>query len=378
MTEGDSSQEWAAPTEQVPAENPQGSYGNQWGQPSSWEQANYATPYPGYAGTSAPGSTPPGDQGPHGTQGYGPGFMPPPRPEVRPGIIPLRPLGLAEILDGAFQAIRKSPALILGLAFPMVAIVAILQAIMMASVLDSMSFEYLEMEADPDSTVLTTALSLMLFSYVAVPVVSGLLAVPVSRATIGQKITFAKFWSEAKGRIFPLIGFVLINMVLLAIPAAILVGIFMLLLEAEAIALMVLVGLGGMGLYVVYSLWLSTKLLFAPAITVLERQGPIQAVKRSWTLTRGSFWRLLGIYLLGQLLAQTVASIVSTPVIILGAIFAIQSTFWMAIMTAVGTAISILIAIPYTAAIMTLLYVDTRMRNEGLDIELARAAGATS
>src|SRR5699024_6236962 len=51
MTEGDSSQEWAAPTEQVPAENPQGSYGNQWGQPSSWEQANYATPYPGYAGT---------------------------------------------------------------------------------------------------------------------------------------------------------------------------------------------------------------------------------------------------------------------------------------------------------------------------------------
>lgn len=378
MTEGDSPQEWAAPTGQAPAENPQGSYGNQWGQPSSWEQENYAAPYPGHAGGPTPGPAPAGGNGPHGPRGNGPGFMPLPRPEVRPGIIPLRPLGLAEILDGAFQAIRKSPALILGLSFPMVVIVAILQAVMMASLFDSMSFEYLEMDTDPDSTVLTTSLSLMLFSYVAVPVVSGLLAVPVSRATIGQKITFAKFWSEAKGRIFPLIGFVLINIVLLAIPAAIVSGLFFLLLESEAVLLMALVFIASMGLYFVYTLWLSTKLLFAPAITVLERQGPINAVKRSWTLTRGSFWRLLGIYLLGQLLAQTVASIVSTPIIILGAIFAFQSTFWMAIITAVGTAISILIAIPYTAAIMTLLYVDTRMRNEGLDIELARAAGASS
>ncbi|GAA3310379.1 hypothetical protein [Nonomuraea dietziae] len=48
---------------------------------------------------------------PYGQQGYG--YMPP--PALRPGIIPLRPLGLGDIYDGTIKLIRSNPKAVLGL-----------------------------------------------------------------------------------------------------------------------------------------------------------------------------------------------------------------------------------------------------------------------
>src|SRR5207244_11610172 len=36
--------------------------------------------------------------------------------EYKPGIVPLRPLGVGEILDGAFSTIRKHPRIVFGFA----------------------------------------------------------------------------------------------------------------------------------------------------------------------------------------------------------------------------------------------------------------------
>ena len=44
-------------------------------------------------------------------------------------------------------------------------------------------------------------------------------------------------------------------------------------------------------------------------------------------------------------------------------------------MTAFGTIVAAAITWPFTAVATALLYVDRRMRREGLDLELARAAG---
>ena len=51
----------------------------------------------------------------------GPAAPPPPglswRPQaLQPGIIPLRPLGMGEIYDGAFRAVRANPRVMFGLA----------------------------------------------------------------------------------------------------------------------------------------------------------------------------------------------------------------------------------------------------------------------
>src|SRR5690242_15646871 len=62
---------------------------------------------PGYGGYGAYG----GYGGGGGSYGYG-GYGVPPAPQ--PGIIPLRPLSVSEILSGAVNAIRSNPGTILG------------------------------------------------------------------------------------------------------------------------------------------------------------------------------------------------------------------------------------------------------------------------
>lgn len=47
----------------------------------------------------------------------------------------------------------------------------------------------------------------------------------------------------------------------------------------------------------------------------------------------------------------------------------------VAISASLGTLVSQIVVIPFTAGIVALLYVDRRIRREALDIELARAAG---
>ena len=46
----------------------------------------------------------------------------------KPGVIPLRPLGVSEILDGAFASIRRNPKAILGLAAVVMTISAVISA----------------------------------------------------------------------------------------------------------------------------------------------------------------------------------------------------------------------------------------------------------
>src|SRR5918996_5880110 len=75
----------------------------------------------GWSGPYPPGAYPPGQAPPPGWYGYGP---PPPRP----GIIPLRPLGLGDILDGTVKMIRSNPKATLGLS----AIVGVVAALPVA------------------------------------------------------------------------------------------------------------------------------------------------------------------------------------------------------------------------------------------------------
>lgn len=72
-----------------------------------------------------------------------------------------------------------------------------------------------------------------------------------------------------------------------------------------AIALMVVV-------LIPVSLFLSTKLLYTLPATAIEQLGGIDAMKRSWRLTTGSFWRTLGYYLVAAIAAYAAASVVGT------------------------------------------------------------------
>ena len=54
--------------------------------------------------------------------------------------------------------------------------------------------------------------------------------------------------------------------------------------------------------------WLSTKLIYLYPAAAIERRPGMDAAKRSWTLTKGAFWRTFGYYYVGQMPVSMILS----------------------------------------------------------------------
>ncbi len=116
---------------------------------------------------------------------------------------------------------------------------------------------------------------------------------------------------------------------------------------------------------------------------VLENLGVFAAIGRSWSLTRKNFWRLLGINILTTIITSMVAGIFGGIASALSVIFvvagssspedAITSINTAYILTMVVSTIAQLLILPFTSSVNALLYIDLRMRKEGLDVELRNA-----
>jgi hypothetical protein len=112
--------------------------------------------------------------------------------------------------------------------------------------------------------------------------------------------------------------------------------------------------------------------LAAPAV-VLERLGPTNALRRSWRLVTGSFWRLLGIFLLTVLIVLVAGLVLQIPFDIGRAVLGSASAAGI-ILAGIGGIIVGAITRPVLAGVTVLLYLDMRMRKEGLDLALRDAA----
>ena len=123
---------------------------------------------------------------------------------------------------------------------------------------------------------------------------------------------------------------------------------------------------------------LMCKLCLAPAALVLENIGVMEGISRSWTLTRGYFWRIVGIRLLSFIIVFFASQIVSQGVsIVMQGLLYAAPDMTLAILVA-STLLSSLVQaaiLPFDSAVVALMYTDLRMRSEGLDVELRHAAG---
>jgi Membrane domain of glycerophosphoryl diester phosphodiesterase len=116
-----------------------------------------------------------------------------------------------------------------------------------------------------------------------------------------------------------------------------------------------------------------------PSLIVLERLDIIAAIKRSFTLVKGDFWRVLGIQVLAYIVAQVIATAVAVPFTFGGQILLItaSSTFTALIafvLLAIGGAIAQIITSPFSAGVVVLLYTDRRIRAEAFDLVLQTGA----
>lgn len=297
----------------------------------------------------------------------------------KPGVIPLRPLGVGDILGGAFATIRTRPALMLGMT-AIVVIVAqlaglaatypLLENLMAVPPLDQNTSTDVLADVFVDTMAVTgIGLAIVLVSRV---LLSGFVTVVVGTAVIGRPQTFRDAWTATRPRLLPLLGLTLVYPVVLA---GVVLVIFVLALLAGPLAVLAAIAA------VVVGIWLMVLFTFATTALVLENAGIGRAFGRSWQLVRGSWWRVFGITLLVSLLGGVVAFLVNLPFLAAGGGFSSLASPSVDVMTTeilvwstLGSVVGSVLVEPFLAATTVLLYTDQRIRREGLADELARTA----
>src|SRR6516162_5892719 len=407
-------------TDDVPPGTSGAGQGENGAQPRPWfppagEPGGYAPPpyEPGQAppaegygqpagGPGAPGGY--GAPGGRGEQGYSqagtPRYSPwPSQPQApKPAVIPLRPLGVGELLDGAFTSIRRNPRATLGIAAVLLTASAVITTAL--SLLLVRYFGTVTLPSpgqkltDAQATRLLTRILEVLAPTVAVSavlafivdtVLTGLLTVVIGRLVLGHKITAGEAWRIARPRIPALVGVTLLIPVILLGVWAVYAVVLVILAVAHAPGTLIgLLAVLGAIAAIVLTIWFAIMFRMAGPAVVLEREGPAQALARSWRLVRGSFWRVLGITLLAGLIVLITAGILQIPFGLLAAMAGGGNSLLPStggnvasiLISAVGGVVAGAVARPISAGVAVLLYVDLRMRREGLDLVLQTAAGS--
>lgn len=360
---------------------------NGWTAPGASQQA-WATP-----GTPTPEAT------------AGTGSVPPPPPPVgspvvpgtqqtavpqlayRPGIVPLRPLTMTEIWSGVFTAIRGNPAATIGLALvttlavlaPLTVAGVWLTATMAGSTSSMGMVEGSEVDvflaelgsALPGFSIYVTALLLPLF-----------IAVVIGQGVQGRTVGMGETWRVARRRILAALGTVLTQGLLFVVGSALLVFVVVIVAQTAPTAVAVTVGIAAGLLAIAAWVLLSVRWAFATTAVVLENLSPWKALARSWRLSRKrGFWRVFGIRLLTNIVTAIVMWMVSLPVLFV--LFFVASgvsgasgdpagsPLWMMpVIQGVLTLVQAVPFAPFIAGVDSLLYVDQRIRYEGLDVQL--------
>jgi len=357
---------------------------------------------------ASPGGAAPGGPVPPSQPRYGeiapPGWTPPPQqpwpqqgwtPPPKPGLIPLRPLNVGDITGAAFQVIRRNPRPTFGFALVISLVVGVVAAGIVALVTWS-ALSRIDMAASEDvdairaGSVLLIALSAFVAALVQLAVSAipqGVVSLEVARGALGERLTLPQLWRRVRGRIGALIAWALLLggalVVLVLVVALPLVQLAVgggVQGTLAAVGIGLLVGLGVLAL----SIWIGTKLEFVPPLILIERLPIGAAMRRSWRLTRGSFWRIFGITLLVNLIVQVAAQIVTTPITFIGGMLSVvvnpnQTEDALSTTSIVLGIVALLVGIVLNAVIIvaqsavpTLLYLDIRMRREGLDVAMQR------
>lgn len=386
---------WATPGQEQPGSSTTPAHGPTGpapaGPPPDWQGRPSHTP--------SAGGPPPGGQGP--APHTPPAVGPPPgwqgRPVYQPGVIPFRPLSLGDLYSAAFAIIRGNPASTVGVALILSLIALIPTTPLGVWFTQQSTTDLFDPTVTPDAgsgadfvLMMSGQLVPTMAASFAILALAAFIAYVTGQAVLGRKVKLPETWRGTRSHVLRVLGAsLLIGMILLVVTAVLLApGVAAIIIGAGqdgsslvAIGLVLVLVLGL--LLVAAYLFIWTRLGFVGPAIVLEQQSVVGALRRSWQLTRvrGGFWRILGIRILTMLLVWIVAQILSTPLAFVGMGVMVLTGLnpetlmvMQVIITSITTLIVSSLTTPVSATVDTLLYVDQRIRNEALDVQLMQAA----
>ncbi|MFD0685308.1 glycerophosphoryl diester phosphodiesterase membrane domain-containing protein [Actinomadura fibrosa] len=295
------------------------------------------------------------------------------------GAVPFRPMSISELLDGAIAGLRRRPRTILGLSAAISTVIQVASSVVAYYLVGTNARE----EVTPGvllrsfgAQVTLGAVGLVLSAY-GILLLAGLLGPVLGREMMGLPIPPGQVWRDVRprlGRLAATAGAVMaVSLLALVVPV---VPFFALVAVNAHPALGVVAALLGFPLGIGLMVWLYILLVQAVPAVVLERETVSGALRRAWTLSKGRWWRTCGTLLLALL------------VTVFMGFFALRIPFLLVQLAVFGTEpdggaevaalawdtlgriVSWSVVLPFDAGVITLLYMDRRMRREGLDLDL--------
>jgi hypothetical protein len=334
---------------------------------------------------------------------YGPVGWGGPPPAPQPGVIPLRPLAVGDVLRGMFGTFGHCWRAVYGVTLAVTGGMLLVTAAAVGLPLLGFWDTLRTLDArgslpgdDVAALVVTGALVLLVLLCVGLygfSVLTACYAVAVSHAALGSPVTFRGLWRQGRPRAWSVLGVQALTGLLFAVPLLLVYrAVFAVLLTAvdgRAGAGTVFAVVGAVLVFLallVAGVFVSVRLTFAASAATLEQNRPVAALRRSWLLTRGSWWRIAGISLLVSLILSAVNQLLQTLVgVVVGAGMALSAVpggdpsvaalVGTVSVAAVLTVAGYSLTMPLSYFATTLLYVDERIRRESLDLALAEAAG---
>ncbi|MBV9789891.1 MAG: glycerophosphoryl diester phosphodiesterase membrane domain-containing protein [Chloroflexi bacterium] len=230
--------------------------------------------------------------------------------------------------------------------------------------------------------VITIAVSLF-YTVVFQPIMEGALAHSIAQRYLGREIGLGGSFGMALRHAPALIGARLIPVLIGTLFSGVLIGGSVLLatliigggsindLDTSSLGILVLLsflGFAVFGVVTLIGLALMIRIMFTSQAVIVENAGAWQSLVRSWRLTQGSFWRILGYVLLMVLLIYVLAVLPVSVVSFIGGIIGLDQRILFVINACAGAVLGV-ITTPFSMIAYTLLYFDLRVRKEGFDLE---------
>lgn len=316
-------------------------------------------------------------------------------PPPKRGLLPLRPIGFGAVLGAPFRLQRRAPRTTLAPALVVslvtTAVAALLQWLLVIgpqAALDASYYQDYALAAN----LLGVAGAIgwwipLALAFPATVLLAGPVVISASRSLLAERVSFRGVRWRLTGRAGRLFGWT--ALVLLAAVAVLVLNALLPLLVSTTTIMggffAFLIGVAEVVGVVLIGGYLAARLGFTAHVIAIEGLGMGAAMRRSWALTRRSGFRLLLSTLLIWTLVGLATWVLTLPVgwaLDLGSTLvfpngadADQAELYGAVRTVVISAVAAitgafgLVVQSVTAA---LLYLDQRMRVEGLDLALAR------
>jgi hypothetical protein len=265
----------------------------------------------------------------------------PPPPPPPPGGTTLPQRGVGDLLSAAFELYKDHWQTLMGITAVVVVPVAFIQAFITHQLTGNVTVRQIDVGTGTQVVVHTSAgFGRTLLASIVLGLLSifvwALLTGAITRAVVSDAAGVPSDLSDSYG----FAGGRALSIIWIGLLAGLAIGI-------------------GFVFLIIPGIFLLVKFCACVPAMVVEGRRGTAALGRSWNLTTGWFWHVLGALVLAWLISVVVGAILSAPF-----------SAWP--VRAIGQAIAQIVTLPFTTTVGVLIYLDLRARREALTVEMLR------